>query len=192
MHQLTELYRSLRRETPVLPAQIAWRQARKTLEVQRWARDTGFDRQDWDSISSYAHWREAGYSLKAAIAIDDCGWSMTGVDAIGRFTNRWVAGAIEHDRLNHRVLDWFVPACADNADWLYQRACGYGDDWVYITVNVTAMRAGIELGFGSLCGIESDSGDGYLTEVVFCLAGEAISDADQSLNALCDDRPACA
>lgn len=191
MHTQTAIYRSLRLAHPNLPAQSAWREARKTIEIERWARDTGFPIHSWDEDSRYARWHEQGYVLEAIIECDEAGWDMDGADTIGRFTDRWAPGAIEHDRFNTRICQWFIPACAENAHVLYRRACAYGHDWTYLSVTVTAMRDGIKLGVGSLFGIESDSDDDYLAEIAFALTGEAISEANRSLDTLCAGHKAC-
>lgn len=60
-------------------------------------------------------------------------------------------------------------------DW--KRMENYGNDWYSIGIVVTAFLDGIELGSGSLWGIESDSDDGYFEEVVRDLINEALPEA---------------
>lgn len=142
MNTQAAIYRSIRHPNLAVPALAAWRQARHSLEIERWADKVGFS---WDDgfDPRYVRWTESGYTLEARIESDDAGWDLIGVDDIGRFANTWQPGVIEHDRFNNRVLDWFVPADADYAQALYKRACSYGDDWVYAVLSVTASRAGV-------------------------------------------------
>ncbi len=57
------------------------------------------------------------------------------------------------------------------------------DGWQWIGAIVTASRAGIELGWASLWGIESDAGE-YLLKVASNLADEALADATAKMGEL--------
>lgn len=176
MQTQAQIYRSIRSHDLSVPALGAWRKAAFTLEINQWADKVDFA---WDDGIGprHARWSESGYSLEALIEVDESGWEFNGIDDIGHFTNTWEPGAIEHDRFNNRVLDWFVPADTDCARALYERACSYGDDWVYVVLSVTASLAGVTVGEDMLCGIESDDGENYFTERVFDMSREAIETA---------------
>lgn len=63
------------------------------------------------------------------------------------------------------------------------------DDWSYVGVVVTVSAKGVELGFASLWGIESDAGD-YLVEVANELLPEAMEEARKriaEINAMLED-----
>lgn len=177
------MYRSLRQQCPFLPAAHAWRQAGEVVETNRWAARVEFDWQG-QYEPRHARWHEAGYELTARLPLDEDGWAMDG-DMIGQFTNRWQSGAIAHEHGNNRTFDWFMPADPAIGHWLYRRACGFGRDWDYRVLIVTAYRNDIELSSTSLCGIESDSDESYLTGTVFDLKDEVIDAADQVLRNLC-------
>lgn len=193
MQTQAQIYRSARHQHPALPALSAWQHAGQKLEVDRWIARVGFA---WnDAIAPrYARWREAGFDIEACLETDEHGWDLVGVDTIGEFQNRWVPGAIAHDRFNHRVLDWFVPANASYAQAhpvygqaQYKRACAYGHDWDYLVLTVKAIRADVELGVAVLGGIESDSDEDFVTESVFDLTAEAIQTAGLKLRELCGE-----
>jgi hypothetical protein len=75
-------------------------------------------------------------------------------------------------------------AAAARAD--YDRLRRFCDgDWHYLGLIVTASRNGIELASASLWGLESDCGD-YLDSVARELSGEALEQAQEQLEALCD------
>ena len=56
-------------------------------------------------------------------------------------------------------------------------------DWAMVGIVATARVSGMECGFASLWGIESDSGD-YIDEVAFELASEAAHDADANRDSM--------
>jgi len=66
-----------------------------------------------------------------------------------------------------------------------KRAEGYPEQWYYLTVRVVVYRAGIELGSSCVGGIESDIGDRYLRETVDEQADEALAEAKDALETLC-------
>ena len=68
----------------------------------------------------------------------------------------------------------------------YQRACSFGESWWYTTVIVTAFQKGVELGTDNIGGVESDSDDSFITEMVENCASEAIVEARKSLTDLQD------
>lgn len=193
MQTQAQIYRSVRYQHPALPALSAWQHAGQKLEVDRWTTRVGFA---WnDSIAPrYARWCESGFDVEARLEADEHGWDRVGVDTIGEFQNRWVPGAIAHDRFNNRVLDWFVPANARYAQAhpaygqaQYKRACAYGRDWEYRVLTVKAIRADVELGVAVLGGIESDSDEDFVTGSVFDLTVEAIQTAGLKLRELCGE-----
>ncbi len=183
--QRAELYRTLRRENPILPALAAWQQAQRSHELDQRIRHVAFEWLDQDGPLRIAQWQEAGFDLEVSIEADGHGWDFDGVDCIGRFTTCWEPGAIEHSRFNHRILDWFVPADPGNAQQLHRRACAYAESWTYVEIQVSARRAHVPLGIAVLSGIESDSDEHYFIKVAFDLAAEAVSDANRKLNELC-------
>lgn len=81
-------------------------------------------------------------------------------------------------------------ARAARADYEYLRAwCN--DDWSYCGVIVTASRNGVELASASLWGIESNAGD-YLRDVANELLEDALGQAREALESLCDCEEAAA
>lgn len=75
-------------------------------------------------------------------------------------------------------------ALAARAD--FERLRNFCDgDWHYCGVIVTVSRNGIELASASLWGVESDAGD-YLREVADELACEAMAEARDTLESLCE------
>lgn len=185
MESKANIYRSLRRETPYLPALMAWRTAQSQIDLHKRIRETGFAWEGNFSLEQKAAWEEQGFTLTARVVSDDLGWYEEGVECLGQFQEQWEPGAIEHDRSNPRIFAWFVPAYPENGKALYRRACTYGHDWSYIGIEVSAHRAGVELGTDSMWGIESDTGEDYFTQVAFDLADEAIVNANKSLKDLC-------
>lgn len=67
----------------------------------------------------------------------------------------------------------------------YKRAVKLGEDWCFLNLDVTVYKDGVELGSASLCGVESDSDDGYIDETVLGLIPEAILEAKRTLKKLC-------
>lgn len=57
----------------------------------------------------------------------------------------------------------------------------YGDDWACIGVIAVACRAGVELGRGSLWGVESDGGKEYFADIERDITAEAIHEAKAKL-----------
>lgn len=184
MQSQSELYRSFRQQCPYLSALAAWRQAGEVAETNRWAAAVEFDWQG-QFEPRYARWTEAGYQLVARLPVDEDGWDMVGADMLGRFTNRWKPSAIAHEHGNNRTFDWFIPEDAAMGQWDYRRACSFGRDWDYRVLVVTAYRNDVELASTSLCGIESDSDESYLTGMAFDLKLEVIDMADSKLRELC-------
>ena len=114
MQTQAQIYRSVRHKQSALPALSAWQHAGQKLEVDRWIARVDFEWND-PIAPRFARWRESGFDIEACLETDEHGWDLVGVDTIGEFQNRWVPGAIAHDRFNNRVLDWFVPANASYA-----------------------------------------------------------------------------
>lgn len=194
MRTQADFYRGFRHQYPALPATVAWTHARHANRVEQWADSHGFD---WYRLEAdprlfytrwfdYARWSEWGYDVQAWIDVDDNGWDLYGTQTIGSFQRYWQAGAIEHERFGNQALAWFVPADANRARALYERACGYDDDWEYLDARVTVSRAGTVLSTASMGGIESDRADSdYLTRTVFDLKCEATDRAECKLRELC-------
>jgi len=185
MEHKADIYRQLRRALPYLSAVMAWRHAQSQIDLNARIRSTGFEWNVVPSIEGKAVWEEQGFTLTARVVIDELGWDMSGVETIGRFQEQCEPGAIKHDRNNARILTWFMPAFPENGQELCRRACSYGSDWGLVGIEVTASRAGVDLGKDSLWAIESDSVEDHFTETAFELANEAIIHANQSLKDLC-------
>jgi len=152
--------------------------------------------------------QRAGFTLTVTSDHDDYS---DGPDWLGKFTDTWEEGALNHHKKTRfggrHQYKWFIPAssveeqrkfligtgfskgvaeetarkCIEND---YQRADGFGHEWHFITIAVTASRCGINLGASTLSGIESDSGDEYIEEVIDDVAEQAITEADESLDEL--------
>lgn len=63
----------------------------------------------------------------------------------------------------------------------YKRALDYGNGWSCVGVVVHVHKAGVKLATTSLWGIESDSGQDYLTGCANDLAHDALSEAEAKL-----------
>lgn len=88
MESKANIYRSLRRDMPMLPALMAWITAESQVVLQQRIRDTGFAWQDEPSLEGKATWEEQGFTLTARVVVDEAGWDMNGVDCIGQFQER--------------------------------------------------------------------------------------------------------
>jgi hypothetical protein len=129
-------------------------------------------------------------------------------DTLGKFTDRWEPGAINHfakqygyDGQSRDTCKWFVPANdyasvrrdlikmnygktqADAAarEYVaqdYKRAATYGDHWSNLIVTVTAYVGSMEVGSASLGGVESDGDQAYMTEIENDLRAEIMSELD--------------
>lgn len=154
--------------------------------------------------SGMATWSEQGFDLQAIIKEDE----YPDLTYLGKFTNEWSAGALRHEHLNSRTLDWFVPMITEDEHFEemrklhygrslahelarsyvhqdYQRARSYGTQWATHGIIVTARRAGISLGEATVWGIEDDANNDYLTEVTRDLAADALSQAQDAVERLC-------
>lgn len=142
-----------------------------------------------------------GYSLRLSLKTDE--WFGTGDANLGEFRSAWVDGCLDRKvegfppgRNEH---PYFLPGIteaehikggAERADAAryaradLARAEGFGVDWVYLSILVSASKQGIELGSASVCGVEDDSGKRYLRETISELASEAISEAADALASL--------
>ena len=169
-----------------IPAQVAYQWAQRALELQSRIEEVGFQWKQDRHYNQHAHWSREGFELQARVVPDNDAWWTDGVDTYGEFTRTWKPGAIRHHRGGSRDCRWFVPVNPEYGRQDYDRACEYGHSWSYIGVTVTAGRAGITLGEASLWGIESDSGEDYLTEVALLeLADDAVAWAREALCRLC-------
>ena len=134
-----------------------------------------------------ATWEQDGFRLKARIVEDespDFSW-------LGTFSNKPGPGAIEHEPENHRTYNWFNPAEQDDAEYAraaYERACKFGDDWFMLGVIVEAYKpnVGVVLGHASVWSVESDSGEEHFAELAQECAHEAIREAQETLDKLCN------
>ena len=172
---------------------------------------------DWKDVRghSVARWQVAGWHFVASTEIDEFYGPQD--MALGRFTDRWQPGAIDHWARGHhpgyrdaRTFRWFVPCNSyrDHHGGLrrlnfgrheahvlarsyvlgdYQRARQMGESWDPISVCVTVLRAGVELAHASCGGIESDCGEKYLTEMAHELAAEGLGEARDSAKELFAD-----
>ena len=157
-----------------------------------------------NGVGDVATWEQDGFSLRAEVqADDDADFSF-----LGEFTRNWAPGAIHHDYLDSMTFDWFVPTSTEDEHFRglrqmkygrraahelarsyvrqdYKRLREYGVYWWSVGIVVTVSRAGIELGDASVWGIESDSDEGYLTEMALDLVGDALEQARAALERLC-------
>lgn len=189
------------------PAVGALRAARAALSPSR-------RRLDWKDIrgSSVARWAHGGWQFLARTEVDEyCGPQEM---ALGRFSDRWQSGAIDHWSRGHhpgyrdcRTFRWFIPCNSyrDHYEGLrqlnfarheahalarsyvlqdYQRARGMGESWIPMVVSVKVLRAGVELGCASCGGVESDCGEDYRSEMAFDLAREALHEARKNARQL--------
>lgn len=78
-----------------------------------------------------------------------------------------------------------MPANREYGRQDYDRACAYGDDWLFVNVTVTAFRCGVQLGSAVQQGIESDAGEDCFTEAAFNLSEEALTEARAAVSRLC-------
>lgn len=149
------------------------------------------------------------------IALRD-GWGVSpyhigyeqGANGLTRATAQWFEGrelvsfrSDWHDDINAAVHDVYrqhqatmspraYAAKAARADYEYLRGwCN--DEWSYCGIIVTAYRDDIELGSASLWGIESNAGE-YLRDVANELLEEALGQAREALESLCDCEEAAA
>lgn len=177
-------YRRLRRGY-TLPARWAWDWCRRKERLKARKAELGFAWQTEPGASRRAVWYQEGFELIASIVADPDGGSLHGIDALGRFSDRWEAGAISHHWGNGRGFRWFIPAEAKTRHAAYRRACDFGEGWCHVAVEVQARRHGVVLAETSLGGIESDTEEDYFTEMVLELADEAIAQARSTLRRLC-------
>jgi len=80
MESKANIYRSLRRESPFLPAVMAWRAAQSQIDLNKRIRETGFAWDDDFSLEKKAAWQEQGFTLTARVVIDELGWYAEGVE----------------------------------------------------------------------------------------------------------------
>ena len=172
---------------------------------------------DWKDSrgSSMAGWGRGGWQFLARTEIDEyCGPQEM---ALGRFTDRWEPGAVDHWARGHhpgyrdrRTFRWFIPCNSyrEHYEGLrqlnfgrheahrlarsyvlqdYQRAREMGECWVPLVVSVKVRRAGVELACASCGGIESDCGEDYRTEMAHDLAAEALHEARKNARELFAD-----
>lgn len=159
---------------------------------------------DWHterhSGEEYATWKQGGFTLRAEKHYDQDG----DLSYLGEFTNTWKPGCFTRRNAGRGEYKYFMPENTAawhtksllemkyprGEAWLlgqqyarqdWKRAEDYNDNqWCYYWVEVTASRAGEELGRASLGGVESDSdeaGYSYFDEVARDLAHEAIAEA---------------
>jgi len=175
--QQQQQYKSFRQTGIPANRALAIVRAGQTLEAKK--AETGFE---W--VGGRARWQQDGFYLTAVAVVDENGWDAVGVNTLGKFTDKRQPGTIKHRHGDRNSCEWFLPANPEYGREDYRRACAFGKDWEYLGITVKAYRAGVELGSASLWGIESDSGEEYLTEVAFELAGEATAEAAKKLEEL--------
>jgi hypothetical protein len=206
--KLREIYRSLRAQHPTAGASTLITWARSTLKRKPldWHNDRhGMPRCEWEAD---------GFKLVAIVGNDEYGT----VDWLGEFHDREVSGAqrvhapglAQSDR--HGCV-WYRPACTyaehyrglrslnfsrDESDRLARgyiksdvdRLRSYANgDLSLVCVGVTASRAGVDLGFAALHGIDVDSPtEPYITEVALEIAADALHEAKAKLAELCPNK----
>jgi hypothetical protein len=125
---------------------------------------------------------------------------------LGRFSDTWEEGAIEHSKKDSREYRWFIPAInaeshrkslrergySKHEAWVrgrkhvredYERYKSHGDRWFMMGCIVRATLHGITA-FESLYGIESDSKPEYLRDVEEELMEQALSSLEAKLKKL--------
>lgn len=128
-----------------------------------------------------------GFELTASILAEfapDTSW-------LGEFSDTAESGAIDHEATDTWLeRSWqgpkyFNPANPDYAKQDYKRLVDYYQGgWSLVGIQVTASKAGIELGSDSLWGIESDSSEDFFHETAAELVVEAIEQAKAKLKEL--------
>ncbi len=186
MNIQAETYRTFRRNLTV-PALHALRSVRSQTALAARIEAVGFRWREGRHCNKLAEWEAEGFTLRATVVDDENGWWDCGVAAIGQFVTQWQHGAIKHRHGGRNSCQWFLPANPEYGHEDYRRACAYGKDWWYVSVNVKAFRVGVKLAGAALCGIDYDPcGDGsHLAEEALDLADQAIREAQNKLRQLC-------
>ena len=120
-----------------------------------------------------------GFSIHVKAQYDEA----PNLSYLGEFGPRAEEGAIPHR--GH----FFNPMNPESAERDYQRMLGYiNADWTVVGITVTVYRKGVELGFASLFGIESDSSENFFVSTVEDeLIPEALGAARSALSQLIAD-----
>jgi hypothetical protein len=125
-----------------------------------------------------------GFTLEVSLTYDEHG----GPEWLGRFTDNWGPDAIDHhehsDYSTRNHPRWFIPANPEYGMEDYKRADSFGHEWNLLDMRVTASRCGIELGDATVGSIESDGGSDYFESYIEELTVEALSEANDALDAL--------
>jgi hypothetical protein len=160
--------------------QVAHRAARVGLQLKESAANS-------DDLL-IAEWSENGYDLRATLVVDPNGWWDQGIADIGHFVGRQEPGAIRHHAAGPHEMEWFVPVpwkTGRERHAALKAALGYGRSWQYASFEVTASRAGVELGCACEDGFTTDQDLAELHEAVFALADQAMEMAEDALLCLC-------
>ena len=173
------------RQNHTVPAWLAWHWTRQRFELlERMAR-LQFAWAIRDGQCHQARWKQDGFDVRTMVIADPDGWFDTGIFMVGKFANRWQAGAVRHWQGNERAYQWFVPADFGYRHEYYRRACDYGDGWSYVGIRLTVSKQGVTLATETRTGLESDADIEVFTEAALELADMAVPEAQAKLKELC-------
>ena len=173
------------RQNLAVPARLAWHWTRQRLELlDRMAR-LQFAWAIRDGQCHQARWKQDGFDVRTMVIADPDGWFDTGIFMVGKFANRWQAGAVRHWQGNERAYQWFVPADFGYRHEYYRRACDYGDGWSYVGIRLTVSKQGVTLATETRTGLESDADIDVFTEAALELVDIAVPEAQAKLKELC-------